>query len=266
MGRQQEGGEAGHAIARAGLAAAPYLLRLQRWDTAGGLLEQALMRDNSPATIQAALPALRAIADATQASEDLGILARSLASIDPAEAETLLRTTFAQELAQRNFKLASGLAGALFNLLLGMGRLGEALNLATEKAEYTRGAGLGPWNQLADQARQLQVLGMIGQHREVLNQIPALRDQMDTLPATRASNETVEPWNTREAILDIAHTSALALREWQVCLDLNAAILASMRARRASAYEVIRVRYNDAGPLIELGRLADAERILLETQ
>ena len=54
--------------------------------------------------------------------------------------------------------------------------------------------------------------------------------------------------------------------EWQQCLDLNAASLASKRARGASAYEIIRFRYNDARPLIELGRLADAERILLETQ
>ena len=67
--RQQEGGEAGQVIVRAGLAAAPYLLRLQEWDTAGALLDQALRRDESPATIQAALPALRAIADATQAPE-----------------------------------------------------------------------------------------------------------------------------------------------------------------------------------------------------
>ena len=101
--RQQEGGEAGRAIIRAGLAAAPYLLRLQDWDTAGALLEQALMRDESPATIQAALPALRAIADATQAPKDLGRLARSLASIDPAEAETLLRAALAQAAADENF-------------------------------------------------------------------------------------------------------------------------------------------------------------------
>ena len=101
--RQQQGGEAGQAIIRAGLAAAPYLLRLQDWDTAGFLLEEALIRDASPATIQAALPALRAIADATQAPEALGILARSLASIDPAEAETLLRAALAQAAADENF-------------------------------------------------------------------------------------------------------------------------------------------------------------------
>ncbi len=112
----------------------------------------------------------------------------------------------------------------------------------------------------------MQILGLMGQHRQVLDQIQALRDQMDKLPATRADNETVEPWNVRETILDIGRTSAQALGEWQQCLDLNAAILASKRARGASAYEIIRFRYNDARPLIELGRLADAERILLETQ
>ena len=133
-------------------------------------------------------------------------------------------------------------------------------------AEYSRRAGLGPWTQLSDQGQQLQILGLMGQHRQVLDQIQALQDQMDKLPATRAGNETVEPWNVRETILDIGRSSAQALEEWQQCLDLNAAILASMRARGASAYEIIRFRYNDAWPLIELGRLADAERILLETQ
>jgi hypothetical protein len=113
---------------------------------------------------------------------------------------------------------------------------------------------------------KLQILSLMGQHRQVLDQIQALQDQMDTLPATRADNETVEPWNVRETILNIGNTSALALGESQQCLDLNASILASMRARGASAYEIIRFRYNDAPSLIQLGRLAEAERILLETQ
>jgi hypothetical protein len=262
---QQEGGEVGHAIVRAGLAAAPYLLRLQDWDTAGALLDQALMRDASPATIQAALPALRAIADATQTPEAPYNLARSLVGIDPAEAETLLRATLAQA-ADENFKLASGIAGMLINVLRDAGRLREALDLASQMAEYTRQAGLGPWTQLADQAQQMQLLALMGQHRQVLDQVQALRDQMDRLPATGANNETVEPWNVREAILDAGSMSAQVLQEWQQCLDLIAAVLASMRARGASAYEMIRRRYNTAGPLIELGRLADAEHILLETQ
>ncbi len=99
---------------------------------------------HSPATIQAALPALRAIADATQAPEDLGILARSLASIDPAEAETLLRASLAQAAADENFELASIVARDLSNLLRDTGRLREALDLANQKADTAAGPGSGP--------------------------------------------------------------------------------------------------------------------------
>jgi hypothetical protein len=263
---QQQGGEAGRVITRAGLAAAPYLLRLQEWDTAGHLLDQALLRYESPATIQAALPALRAIADATQAPKDLTLLARGLAGIDPAEAETLLRASLTRAVADEDFNLACSVAQPLSNLLIHAGRLREALDLADQQAEHTRRAGLGPWNQLANQAGRLQLLGLMGQHRQVLDQIQALRDQMDTLPATRAGNETAEPWSIRETILNIGGLSAQGLGEWQQLLDLNAANLASKRARGASAYEIIRTRYNDTRSLIALGRLADAERILLEAQ
>ena len=264
--RPQRGGEAGWAIVRAGLAAAPYLLRLQQWVTASVLLEEALMRDGSPATIQAALPALRAIAAATQATKDLGILASSLASINPAEAETLQRAALARAAADENFRLAGVLAGELCQLLSDASRLREALDLASQAGEYSRRAGLGPWTQFAHQGLQLRILGRMGQHRQVLDQISALRDQMDKLPATSADNETAQPWNVREVILDIGRSSAQALEEWQQCLDLNAAQLSSMRARGASAYQIIISRYNDALPLIQLGRLPDAERILLETQ
>jgi tetratricopeptide (TPR) repeat protein len=264
--RQQEGGEAGQAIIRAGLAAVPYLLRLQKWETAGTLLERALIRDGSPATIQAALPALRALADATHEPGALRRLANRLVGIDPAEAETLLRAALAKATADENFSLAAIAAGDLSNLLRDMGRLREALDLTSQMAQYTRRAVLGPWSQLADQAQQLQILGLMGQHRQVLGQIQALRDQMGKLPAIRAGNETIEPWNVRETILNIGYDSALSLGEWQQCLELNAASLASKEARGASAYEIVSFRYNNAGPLIELGRMADAERILLETQ
>ena len=52
-------------VVRAGLAAAPYLLRRGDWDTASILLEHAAMRDESPGTVQAVLPSLRRIAAAT---------------------------------------------------------------------------------------------------------------------------------------------------------------------------------------------------------
>ena len=266
LAKAREGGEAGQAIVEAGLAAAPYLLRLKEWNTASTLLEQVLARDQSPATTQAALPALRAVASATRAADDLGVLARALARVDPAGAEELVRGALTQAASDSEFRLASTFAGHLINLLRDRGGLREALDLAGQMAEYTRRAGLGPWTQLADQGFRLQILGLMGEHRQVLTQIAALRTEMDKLPGTAGTNETVTPWNVREAILDIGRSSALALGEWQQDLDLNAAILTSRRARRAGTHEIARTRFNDTGPLIRLGRLEEAEQILTACQ
>ena len=265
--REQERGEVGQIIVYAGLAAAPYLLRLKDWDTAGAFLEQSLLRDGSPVTVQAALPALRAIADATQSPSDIAVLARALMTVDPVEAEALLRGALTQATADGDFQAAAGVAGVLGKVLMAAGKLHEALEFASqEAAAHTHQAGLGPWTRLGDQATQLQILGQMGEHRQVLDQIPALAAQMDQLPAAEGSNETLEPWNVRETILDVGRSSALALGEWQLCLDLNAANLASKRARGVSTHEITRFRYNDAGPLIRLRRLDEAEQILIECQ
>ncbi|HEY2284235.1 MAG TPA: hypothetical protein VGH88_00685 [Streptosporangiaceae bacterium] len=69
-------------------------------------------------------------------------------------------------------------------------------------AGYTRQAGLGPWTQLADEGWRLQILGLMGEHEQVLDQIPALRARMDQLPASQGSDESIQPWNVREATLD----------------------------------------------------------------
>jgi len=106
----------------------------------------------------------------------------------------------------------------------------------------------------------------MGEHRQVLTETAALQEQMDQLPAVRSSNDAVNPWNVRETVLGTGRSSALALEAWQQALDLNAAALASKQARGAGAHEIARFRYNDNGPLRELGRLDDAEQILASCQ
>jgi tetratricopeptide (TPR) repeat protein len=263
---EREGGEAGQVVVKAGLAAAPYLLRQRHWDTASTLLSRAIRRDTSPAVTAVVLPALRAIAAATQTPKDLFVLARALAVVDPAQAEPLLRQARAQAAARGDFQVASSAAGDLVDLLMGAGRLGEALNLADQTAEYASLAGLGPWTQLADQGQRLQILARTGQHRQVLTEIAVVRDLMDHLPSANTSNEAVEPWSVRELVLDTGRESAAALGEWQQALDLNAAIQASKQARGAGAREVARTRFNDYGPLLRLGRLADAGLVLADCQ
>jgi tetratricopeptide (TPR) repeat protein len=264
--REREGGEDTALIVHAGLAAAPYLLRRHDWNTASTLLEGVIVRDASPGVIQAALPALRRIAAATQAPDDLAVLGRALRTVDPSGAERLLRNALGAAAGSGDDRLASGIAGELLNLLRDTGRLREALDLAGQKARYTQQAGLGAWTQLLDQAWSLRILARMGEHEQVLAQTAALRARMGELPARRTDNETVTPWNVREVILDTGRHSALALGRCQQCLDLNAEITASRRQRGTGLHEITRTRFNDAGPLIELGRLPEADQLLRECQ
>jgi hypothetical protein len=253
-------------VVRAGLAAAPYLLRRSDWNTVGTLLENVIIRDGSLGTVQAALPGLRRIAAATGTPADAGRLARALRRVDTGEAERLMRSALEDAVSAGDYRSASASAGDLVSLLRDAGRLGEALEVAGQKPDYTRRAGLGPWTQLGDQAQRLQLLALMGEHAQVRAEVDRLRAAMAELPAHAAANEAVTPWNVRETILDIGYISALATGDWQRCLDLNAEVAASERERGAGKREVTQTRFKNAGPLIRLGRLAEAGRLLADCQ
>jgi tetratricopeptide (TPR) repeat protein len=214
---------------------------------------------------QAALPSLRRIANATGTHVDAGVLAGVLRRVDPAEAERLLRGAMDAAAGAGDYQAASGIAGQLFNLLRDAGRLDEALILAEQKPELTRRAGLGPWTQLADEARRLQVLGMMGEHARVVAEVDRLRAVMAALPV-RGADDAIDPWNVREVILGTGRSSALATGEWARSLELNAEAVASMHGRGAGEHEVTRIRFNDASVLGRLGRLGEAAQLLAECQ
>jgi tetratricopeptide (TPR) repeat protein len=262
----QEGGEDSGLVVRAGLAATPYLLRCGGWDVAGVLLEEAITRDESPGTVQEALSALRRIATAAGTPETSAMLARALMRVDPGEAERLLRVSLDAATDAGHHRLASATAGHLVILLRRAGRLREALEVAEQQVDYTQQAGLGPWTQLSDQGQRLQVLAQMGEHARVLTEVERLRAVMAELPALHDASEAVAPWNVREAMLGLGRSSALATGDWELCLDLNAEAVASKRERGAGVHEITRNRFNDAGPLIRLGRLEEAGRLLADCQ
>jgi hypothetical protein len=267
--KQATGGRAGEntsVVVRAGLAAAPYLLAMHSYSTASMLLEHAVIRDDTPATVHAALPHLRHIVGATDRTADIGILAGVLARVDPSEAEHLMRDALERAGAEDDHRLASGIAGDLINLLRNAGRLAEALDLADTKAELTHRAGLGPWTQLLDQGTRLQILYRMGDLDEVLNQVHELRDRMAQLSDPPGDDETVQPWNVRETVLNLGTLAANDLRQYQTALDLAHETIASLEQRGASEYTVARVRINAYPPLRELGRLDEAEAVLLACQ
>jgi hypothetical protein len=254
-------------LVRAGLAGAGYYLRQQDWTAAAFLLESAFVRDPSRANAAAVLPAIQQITrhDPRQAI----VLASVLQVIDPAAGEATLRAALANAVARGDYRAASVAAGQLADLCLDSGRLAEALHLAGQKADHTRQAGLGPWTQLADEVRRLQVLAAMGRAGQVLDEIGELRARMDALPATPAADdpaETITPWSVREALVGTGRNAARLLGRWEEALELNAALLASMGDRQAPAADIARSRFNDYEPLLRLGRTGEALALLLEVR
>jgi hypothetical protein len=249
--------------------AAPYLLRQARWAEASTLLEDMLLRDRSPSSLAFALPLLRRVAEASAGGEreltDAGVLATTLRLAGrTTEAEGMLRDLMARAAAGGSYHQASTAASELLNLLMSGGRLAEALKVAEEKAGYTRQAGLGPWTQLADETRRLQVLAAMGQYDKVLAAVEELRPQMEALPLESEADETVDPWNVRETLLNIGCKAAVYSGRWEVALALNAESVGVKQARGAGALDLARARFNDYRPLLALGRTADGRALLLE--
>ncbi len=258
----------GAAIVRAGFAAFPYLARLGEWDAAAGMLEQSIHVDTSPEAIAAALPMAERIAQATSGTDREAQVSNLLAKILHAagradEAERLLRAAIDRATEREDFATASAASGHLANLLRASGRAAAALDVIDRKTDFARRAGYGPWTQLADQGRRLQILNDLGRWDEVLREVTRLRAHMMNLPDPPDANDSaIVVWNVREALLDTGRSAALRLDQWQMCLDLNADIMQSSAARGAPALELSGRRFNDSVPLIRLQRHLEAWAVL----
>ncbi|MDG6105003.1 AAA family ATPase [Dactylosporangium aurantiacum] len=263
---RREGGEHTQTVVRAGLAAAPYLIRLTAWDTAAWAVEQALMRDDTDGVAQAAAAHLHRIAAATSKPNILGTLANAVMRVDVVEGERLLGAALNQAITAGDHRLAAAIATDLVNLFRGSGRLGEALDMADQAAEHSRQAGLGRWTQLTNQVQRLQIVYLLGQSDQVLTEVRRLITETDQLPPQRDAADTVDPFTVREGLLNLGVHAARALNHWQEALDLNTRTVASLRARSAGEHAIAFAMFGDYLSLIRLGRLEDAERLLLFCQ
>jgi PAS domain-containing protein len=255
-------------VIRAGLSAAPYLVRLREWEIAAQALEHALTRDRSRAAARAALPALRTVVAAVAGTDfeptATGMLTLALGRIDPAAAGRLTAQVLAAALARRDYRIAAAAARNLVIDRTRAGRFDEAIHLAEQAIGYSQRAGVGPWTRLLDEVRRLQVLNFMGQPGKAIAEVKRLRAYMGTLPATseHPEKENVPTWSPREELLGTGREAALKLELWDEALELNAAAVASMRARGAPEAEIARARFSDHPPMIMLGHVDEALEML----
>ena len=247
-------------LARAGLAAVPYLVRQQDWAAAASGLELGFLADKSRANALAMLPYIRrAAGHVLSAKVTLGLV---LSALNPAAAETTLRECLDAAVAAESYWTAAVAAGRLADLLNNRGEVADAVDFAWQRIRYTRQAGRGPWTELNSGVGLLQLLNRLDQAERILAEVTRLREHMATLPVTPGPNEAVAAWNTREGLLDTGRDAAVQLGRWADVLDLNASVVASMRDRNAPDTTIARARYNDYFPLLRLGRTGEALDLL----
>jgi hypothetical protein len=265
--RRREAEQLGGLMLRAARSAVPYLVRQHLWQQLIWTAGDVVVRDESVSTAASLLPLLRQAASAADGSEyGLSIhrvCARAAEILHPADAATQYRDLLAQADAEQDFELAGIIAGDLIRVTRTAGRLHEALDLTEAMLDYDRRAGLGPWTLLADEAQRLQILALMGHSQQVLDEVNTLRARMAELPETSEHRETGDPFNVREIILDTGREAARDLKQWEDALALNAERLEWKKLRDAPDLDLAGSAFNDYFPLLRLGRVDEARRLLL---
>ncbi|MFG3659307.1 CHAT domain-containing protein [Streptomyces sp. NPDC047706] len=268
-GTDSEGARlAGPVLARAGLSAAPYLIRQRIWQGAEALLQAVLRRDGSRATRARVLPVLRRLAalaaTGTGAPPPHGALAEVLWATDPPAAERQARAALAEALERRDHAGAATAAGALAGLCLRTGRPAEALAFADAEIAHAREAGLGMWTRLLGEVHRLHVLVEQGESGRVVAEAAVLLRRMRELPRKGVGAEGVLWWEVWEELCDTAQRGAVDAGEWRTALEYNAELCASTAGRGAPAAEHAQARLPAYMPLLRLGRVQEALALLEE--
>ena len=158
---QESKQQASALVVRAGISAAPYLLRTGQWQVAGKLLERALGRDRSRAAAEVILPAVQATVAAAAGTKDGLRMAHNLVRVlevtDRAAAGQQACALLVAARAQHDYRLASAAAVDLIRYSLADGRLAEARVLAGQNIRYIQKAQLGPWTRILGEVLRLQV-------------------------------------------------------------------------------------------------------------
>ncbi|MCP3713190.1 hypothetical protein M3I54_41090 [Paraburkholderia sp. CNPSo 3274] len=282
---------AGATVALAGWSAFPYLLRNGEWDLASQMIERVMRVDDSPRATAMLLPVVTRMAAATAKTPKALITQTLLASVlDRAGfwREAVERWEAVLDAAERadNFGVAAPVCKDLANAWQSVD-IEKARAYAKLHHRYASLAGAGTWSELSALGQQLQLLAQKAQYGEVLTHLPELRRRM-IAAGKPGPLEAMLDWNVRNVIFDTASdaasqygraclaaamshegTQALdwetrARAAWRASLKYNGKARAAHRRRGALPLELARNRFNDNGPLIDLGRYAEAYAMLLE--
>ncbi|WP_261562069.1 hypothetical protein [Frankia tisae] len=243
--------------------ALPYLLRQRNTHVAVEVCES-LARDSSHPTdtyLRAVVDELVTICQDTAAEHAaLALWATVTSRRTPDSALADLRRIAAD--THSGTRRRAAVNHTISTVLRDRGHYDQAVWHADEARALARQANLGPWTVLALDVAWLEVASRAGWSASLNAVLQGLREQLPT-GSENARPEAVHPDDVRGSLLTEVVRSSVALGQWQEALEAVDEHLRILRRRRARRHEVAVVSFNRYGPLLRLGRTAEAEQTLL---
>jgi tetratricopeptide (TPR) repeat protein len=187
----------------------------------------------------------------------------------PDQALALLEQALSEAEAAGSWDDVAVIASHWSNALSALDRLDAAKAARLRSAEAHRKHGSPRANLLGSELEALRIDVMQGVAKTALSEIEARLDEARALWQRHLAGESVPEAPDFEFLgrmliggLDTARQANAALERWDACLALLAELEQIHRARGEGEHMLARTRFNQYGPLLRLGRLDEAQRVV----
>jgi tetratricopeptide (TPR) repeat protein len=268
----QEGAYA--AAAEAGRRGLTYLVRAGAFEELGSFASALVTSTQDPTLLRGVIAELRAVVDHVPAGRERWRLRLYLAdalnrSGRPDQALALYEQAAAEAEAAENWSDVGVICGNWANALLLVGQLDRAKATHLQSADAARKAGRPRVGVIGRELEALRVDVMQGQAQEALPEIEARLGEVRGWWRRQRAGEPVP--EAPDAVLlgralvgglDIAEDANRVLKRWGTCIGLLEESERAQREMGESKHAQHITRFNQYGPLMRLGRLDDAQRVV----
>jgi len=257
-----------------GRRAITYLVRAEAFEALGGFAHDVVISTQNPQQLQAIIAELETVIEQVPAGQIRWRIRTNLAdalgrSGQPQRAKPFYAQSASEAEAAENWADVAAICQNWANALRDVGQLQGARETFQRAAQYSRKAGRAEVNILMSENEVLRIDIMLG---EVETALPAIEQRLAQIRdwwQRQQQGETLAAAPDADVLahafigaLGIAFYAHHTLEHWQDCLDLLIEIEQVQQACGESTHELARMRFNRYKPLIELGRLDEAQRVL----
>ena len=267
-------GKSQDAANEAGRRGLTYLARAQAFDKLSGFASGLVTGASDPALLRGVIAELQAVAEQVPAGRERWALRGNLADAlrragQPDHALPFYAQAAAEAEDAGHWADVGWICGNWASAFGNVGELDAAKATYRRCVDAYRKANAPEAQIIGNELEALRIDVMQGEAAAALPEIETRLNAARGWWARARAGETVadapEPVVLGRALvsgLDIAHRANHTLERWDACLTLLTEIEQTEREMGANRQEQARTRFNQYGPLMKLGRLAEAQRVV----